>query len=392
MEKKSNIFEKVENTLWLLCITLDSFYFYNIGLSLIAILGACYSIKFFLIDRKPIPKSCAVPLVVLLCLIIISLITSFPNSHLFLEKRFFLILILFPVIIYVSYLLTYRPLFFSSVIKNVLTIHILFLVIQLFYFYFVSGEFLDYLKPFTGEAQRALGGSYTIGGSKLIRATGLFNEPGTYSTFVFILYLMYYSLNVRYKENYKLRLFDYVAIISVLSTFSIFGFVFVTLFLIHYLWTASLKVKLISLILFIPFILLVLEIYISKRFALGAENAGVGFRSQILIFYIQNIEEYFFNFLFGYSIFLDYNKFFNVRFIFNDLGFWFTILLYIGILPFITFLIIFRKNILRFFILFLIIMLCKLTITTIFLWIAITVITNESYQHNNEKYPNLLSK
>lgn len=72
----------------------------------------------------------------------------------------------------------------------VISCHVLVFWIQVVVYY-VTGQYLDLLYPITGEEQRAFGGSYELLGFPLVRATGLFNEPGTFSNFVFPLFVLY---------------------------------------------------------------------------------------------------------------------------------------------------------------------------------------------------------
>lgn len=385
MKERVSNFYLVENVVWLLLITLDSFYFYNLGMPVFSVIGVFYTLKFFVFNNVPVIKESMSTVSILIGITIISLFTAFVNSYYFLEKRFLLLILIIPVIFYVSFLLTYRLSFFIRIIKIVLKIHVVFLILQIVYFYGLGGQFLDYLEPITGESQRALGGNYSVAGMKLIRSTGLFNEPGTYSTFVFLLYLVYNTLKRSVIGFYTLKLFDIVVICSVLFTFSLFGFLFVSIFMINYLRSVSLKYSVFILVLFSPIIYFILDIYVFTRFSLGSDEAGTGFREYILEFYLNNINNNILNFLFGYSMFVDFNKLFNVRFIFKDLGFWFTILVSVGIVPILTFMLLFRKNIQNFFLIFVITMLCKLDISTFFLWIVITVFTNDFYLKTNEK-------
>ena len=103
----------------------------------------------------------------------------------------------------------------------------LFFFVQ-FITYYATGNFLDYLEPITGESQRALGGSYTFSALniKLIRATGLFNEPGSYSTFVFLTYAILQIVRKNLNGDLSITLFDGLVLMSILLTFSIFGFIF----------------------------------------------------------------------------------------------------------------------------------------------------------------------
>src|SRR5690606_32364124 len=83
---------------------------------------------------------------------------------------------------------------FVKPISIVLIIHLMFWYLQ-FVIWLLSGNYLDFLEPITGESQRYLSlKGLTFGGSRMPRFTGLYSEPGTYSTYIFLLLVVQYKL------------------------------------------------------------------------------------------------------------------------------------------------------------------------------------------------------
>lgn len=93
------------------------------------------------------------------------------------------------------------------------------------------------MHSITGEYQRAFGGSYGINvlGGAFIRPTGLYNEPGTYSTAIMLLFLLYERVGKAMcrGESSKDWFFVAATIVSVLISFSVFGMFFVVIYIIN---------------------------------------------------------------------------------------------------------------------------------------------------------------
>lgn len=108
-------------------------------------------------------------------------------------------------------------------LKVVLAIHLFFYYLQLFVFLFFD-YIIDYLYIITHEPQRTIGGIYTK--ETIIRTSGLFNEPASYSIFAvsMLLCLLFY--------NKKLSILKLLAIFSVILSFSASGIMFLGVLLV----------------------------------------------------------------------------------------------------------------------------------------------------------------
>lgn len=108
-------------------------------------------------------------------------------------------------------------------LKRVLIFHLFFFYLQ--WFVFVIFRFrIDFLKYITNEPQRTIGGIFTE--DTIIRGTGLFNEPASYSIFAVS---MIFCLMANKKKIDKLIL---LAILSVILSFSASGIMFLAVMLI----------------------------------------------------------------------------------------------------------------------------------------------------------------
>ena len=107
---------------------------------------------------------------------------------------------------------------FSSAIKNVASIHMLAFILQ-FFVMNVTGYYIDFIFPFTGEESRYLNYfSSDIGGVQQYRVTGLFIEP---STFVAAMFALITLRLVNKKFSYGW--FELIGILCMALTFSTAG-------------------------------------------------------------------------------------------------------------------------------------------------------------------------
>ena len=107
-----------------------------------------------------------------------------------------------------------------GVMTFVISLHLLFYFFQAFYWLFTK-DYMDFLYPITGESQRHMSlKGLTVDAGRIPRFTGLFNEPGTYSNYVFIAAL------VRFAIIKKTDFLYYISAFSIASNFSLFGIVF----------------------------------------------------------------------------------------------------------------------------------------------------------------------
>lgn len=370
--------------LWLFLLTLNSYYFYNLGMPLFAVLGSLLALVLIIVKKIALNKNDNSTMKFFVFIFLWSVLNSIFNSAYLFEKRLFLVFTLIPTIYYSSYLLSNKSFRVYRIIKFIIIIHLVFFYLQ-FISYYVFGNFIDYLYPITGESQRAMGGNYNLFSGKLIRATGLFNEPGTYSTYIFLLFLMYRFLRSSFLGNNKLEKFDYLVLLSVFLTFSIFGMVFNLIFIASIFIRENIGRKIKVLIVLFPVVFIAFTNYILVRFS--GDSTGLEFRNEAIYYYLDKVLLDVFHTFFGYSIFVDLNSLFNVNFPWNDVGLGFNFLLSFGIIGCITILIFLLNKINKKKYLFLLVLLLsKLSITTIFLWFCFAFIfskNNDNYFFNN---------
>lgn len=359
---------------WFFLMTLNSYYFYNLGFSLFPVISAIFAF-FMLLLNKSKPKTNQRSTIILVVLFIISLITSLPNTEFFLIKRIPLFLILLPVALYSTRFINENQIQLFSILKLTIIIHVLFYYFQ-FVYYYTNGVFIDFIEPITGVSQRTLGGSLTIGpsGIKLMRTAGLYSEPGTYSTYIFILFLLYKQTKKNIYSIDKVELFDIIVLISVLLSFSTYGFIFSSLYVSRYLFKINFSNKVVLLLFIIPIALFVVENYLGDRFQRDLTDSGISFRQEAVILYFKNVVNQPFHLLFGYSLFVDMNDYFKVNLAWNDVGLIFVILLNTGVVGIILLFRIILPKLKDNFLLILIILLSKISITVIFLWFVISFI------------------
>ena len=124
-----------------------------------------------------------------------------------------------------------NELIFRHILIFYLVIHGGFLFLQFFTFYLFNYH-IDYLVPFTGVPQSVFGGSFTTGFTAgFMRASGLYNEPGTYSNFIapiLMLFSRYYNFGKAYKRIFW---FSFISIIITLSTAGVIFSLIILLFL-----------------------------------------------------------------------------------------------------------------------------------------------------------------
>jgi hypothetical protein len=160
-----------------------------------------------------------------------------------------------------------------ELLRSYLVVHVGMFWLQ-FLVYYTTGVVIDVLEPITGEQQRVFYGTFTVPVfGLLLRPAGLFNEPGTYATFVGPVVALYERwLNVRNSDK---RLFA-AGLLSLFLSFSTFGIVFGLLIVLcsrHLRFAYRAVVLTIGIGLAVP--------YLHYRFvlsrAVGADD-GLGFR------------------------------------------------------------------------------------------------------------------
>jgi hypothetical protein len=118
---------------------------------------------------------------------------------------------------------THRVKLLVKHLKVVLAIHLFFFYLQLFTF-LIFDYTIDFIEFITHEPQRTIGGIFTK--HTIIRSSGLFNEPASYSIFVvsMLLCLLF--------NNKKITFLMLVAIMSVVLSFSASGIMFLVVLIV----------------------------------------------------------------------------------------------------------------------------------------------------------------
>jgi hypothetical protein len=120
-----------------------------------------------------------------------------------------------------------------------LSVHVFFFLIQ-FVAYYMAGIYVDYFS-FIGLESRNFGGSFSLPFfSGFMRASGLFNEPGTYACFMAPMISIFY----RYVDSRKDYFVFTLALFTLILSFSTFGLLFFVL--IVFFLVSSLIIKTIS--------------------------------------------------------------------------------------------------------------------------------------------------
>lgn len=164
-------------------------------------------------------------------------------------------------------------------IEITLQIHAAFIFAQAIWF-ISSGNYLDFLVNITGEEQRYISNKgIFIGGIRIPRFTGLFNEPGTYANYISALTAVLFSI------QRKLTTTIYLSLASIFLTASLFGYVFVALLVIIFSLSQinSIKKFAINLILYSIFGILFLYYYLeSILIRFNSDYSGLEFRSDMI--------------------------------------------------------------------------------------------------------------
>ena len=177
--------------------------------------------------------------------------------------------------ILIAYLL--RNKFTSNIFQNVIVIHLTFFYLQFFAYYLFNIE-IDFLI-FSENTSRNLGGIFTIPFTDiaLMRSSGLFSEPGTYSNIMFLLYLGWFLKRVEPKP--KDNLVSNLLIFSLFVSFSTFGIIFALAIFF------SRQTNFVTIVLVSAVVLLFVIPYLVSRFfddGVISLDSGLGFRAEYI--------------------------------------------------------------------------------------------------------------
>jgi hypothetical protein len=204
---------------------------------------------FLFIGRKASPSKDVLNFIgILVFFFIFSIIWSNLNKldYIYVNSIIGAFLGLFFFIIIEKYLHDFDKNFITNLLKNVILLHIVFFSIQ-FLSYYIAGNLIDYLLPITGEESRFFFGGAISG---LVRCTGLFNEPATYSYYLGA--LVFLSIFVQK----KIDIYSAIGLITLALTLSISGILLSTLILAYYTFYISKKFKYLLLFIIIAFFIL----------------------------------------------------------------------------------------------------------------------------------------
>jgi hypothetical protein len=370
--------EVVVVLLWFMFISLSSFYFYNYGVALPPFIAALMSLLFciYLIPRIKKNELIKMKWIIffLIYIVFFGVLLSLKSNDL-LIGRLFAPILFFGVALHTNYLLNVKLNLFLFVLKCVLIIHLIAFFAQLLSHYLGFG-YIDYIFPITGEMQRAFGGAYEsdlLGKAGFVRPTGLYNEPGTFSTNIFIIFLIYKGLN-KYANKCDEIILDFFVILSVIFSFSVFGIIFLLLYFLHLVLVNKNTLFIIMPLLFftLPFIY---DLYLYPRFfSDSSDDNGLGFRNEAFGVYIEYLNNNIISLFFGIGLFSDIVKILG-DFVWNDLGLLFYSFINFGVLGVLVFLFcILGKNSFSIYIfpLTVIFLICKLAPTSMMFWVVLT--------------------
>lgn len=231
--KNKNSYSSIISSIAIFLITLQSYYFYSIKLAPFPILG---SLILFLLGLKNNPSKETVKIVGFLTIFFLtSTLWAFINKldFIYLNSIIGTLLGLLFFIIFQKYFKILNKEQVTKIINRVIYFHLIFFIIQFSAFYF-GGILIDYLYPITGEASRFFFGGALTG---LVRCTGLYNEPATYSYYVGGLAF----LNILILK--KVDKITMLALISIALTLSISGILLSSVLYFYYSFFISQKVR-----------------------------------------------------------------------------------------------------------------------------------------------------
>ncbi|WP_132042470.1 hypothetical protein [Halomonas marinisediminis] len=218
---------KISSVVAVFLISLQSFYFHTIGASLLTVFGSV------LLLATGLSRIFFSPRMILFLVAVFFFFTyhSFVSiySHSSYSPLFSFVVTVFTVC-GAFFVFSNNPRLLTDVLGLVISIHIFFYLLQVVY-WFTFGEYLDFLEPVTGDTQRySSQKGMLLDGERVPRFTGLFNEPGSYSTYLFSL------AAVRFLAVRKLDRILIFALASMVLSFSLFGIVLSFLFLVFALF------------------------------------------------------------------------------------------------------------------------------------------------------------
>lgn len=361
-------------TVALFLFTLGSYYFYNLELYVFQVVGVFLALPLFRLRflNGTHGRLGVLVLIFVYTFFVGAIQASIGSNTIFTPSKltlpiFFAAWLAFSAVLFGGY-----PREAQKALRIVIWTHIGFFLLQ-FLWYIFTFQFIDFLEPFTGESQRALGGSYEVALLPVfLRATGLFNEPGTYSTWMIVLLLLFREHARRLGEQGKDRYLEIVGVGTVLLSFSTFGMIFSSLYILMLLTERKFNVKTIVVVLILvsPLAFVAFE-YLGQRMQLGSESSGLGFRFEALTVYAAGVSAN--ALIMGLGMFTDFFTRADPLLVYMDVGLWFVIFISVGIIGTILILAYFivsvPRNIVAI-VLLIVVMLSKLPLTNPLTWVV----------------------
>lgn len=189
------------------------------------------------------------------------------------------------------YKLKYRPIFLIKALKFSILIHISFFLIQFFSFYLL-GNYIDFIKPITGEVQRNIGGIF--GGLSAIRPSGLYGEPASYSLNIIIFNFIVLTYEKRITK------LAFISLLTVLFSMSASGIIYLLFYLLFYFLFLNKKSKnKISIIILISLSLIILPKlaflkidYLIEKISSFSESSSYQYRIGASFSELSNLDTY----------------------------------------------------------------------------------------------------
>lgn len=326
--------------IWLMLLSLHSYYFQNVGVALFPVAGMVVSFVFlvFLSVLNPSRLLASLslsffPIVIVSVFLLLGSVSAFFVEPSLGFSRFLALFLFVALVINFSYFRIYRNASLLFALRLCLITHLCFFWFQVSAHYLGFG-FYDFLEPVTGEAQRVFGGNYTVPfiNERLIRASGLYSEPGTFATFIFFIYLIYKSLSYSSGKvgGVVFGWFDIFVVTSVIFSFSVFGFIFIFMYVAFFIFLSWKRFLAIFPVL-VCFSLLIFNVYIYPRFFGGVStDTGMGFRLEGISTYFERISQVQSLLWFGSGFFSDYSIY-SPFIVWNDLGLFFSLIMIFGV-------------------------------------------------------------
>ena len=317
-------------------VSLHSYYFYEFSLALISVIAASFLVLLLLlgrVNRISYFSSNSVFLAGLYVLFFVwgALGVLFQELPADLKRSFGFIMIIF-------ILLGTHDLFkiidLRAFTKFFLITHAFFFYIQFFSFY-VFGVVVDFLDPFTGEIQRMHGASLEVPIlGKVLRPSGLYNEPGTYCTFI----APFCAIISRwYAMGKSDRIAYWLSISSLVFSFSLFGIIFaILIFLFSPRLSKTLRLAFLSCMIVFSIPLFYYRFFIRAKYGL---DGGQDVRWSLVKNSIESFDQNPINIFFGtHNIISPFSSNVEYSISTNDIGVVLSLFLHFGVFlwPFIV--------------------------------------------------------